>query len=388
MKAAGGAEVVEVEVEVEVDTGLVLTAPREVVPPAPTTDVTVPGGYQDDDAIWALYHRAALALASDDEDIAIELLLRIRQHPTHAAADQATLMLERLGIRDEQPTRSGERRSGLARAELVGFQALAGAGTANMVCGLAECDGARVWTLANLAGLGAGLGLSVGLSRDGITPGQASLYNAAHRWGILNGFLLFSATGASYRQDEFGDHRYEARPLIASFLVGQALGMGSAALLDRFVGPRAGDVGMVDSMMLLSSTLVALAGPALADHIDDRGIRAWLGTMLVANAASMSLGAWLATETKPSRARTLLLDVGLGVGIGVVAGVQALIQGEDINGRAMLGFGAIGGLGGFIFTWWLTRNFDRRGEPDRMPAVQLDVSPTLGGATANFRLAL
>lgn len=374
-----------------------LAAPADPPPvqvdaiPPPTTDVTLPAGYAEPgtDEVWALYHRAALALADDDEELAIELLLRIRQTPSHPAADQAARMLERLGVEEDRPTRSGERRSGLARAELIGFQTLGAVGFANMLCAFG-CEGPRAFVAANLLGAGAGLALSTALSRNGVTYGQSNLYNSVHRWGTLNGFLLFGALGISFREgDDFeGDIDINFNALLVSLLLGQVLGLGSAFAIDRLVGPTGGDVALIDSLMLLSSASISLFVPSIARDFSARGVRGWFGALLAGNALSIALGAHLATQHDPSRARALLLDVGTGVGIGTAVALAAAFQRGSIDGDILLGLGAAGGIAGFVFAWWLTRNFDRRRDDDEMASrLRIGVGPTEGGAVGNLRVA-
>ena len=370
---------------------------------APAGAVTPPSGYttdvtrtlDEDDPVWARYHAAALALADDDRDGAIRLLREIRaRHPEHPAAAQAGQLLDRLGASERRPSRSGERRTGLARAELVVTQTAHGAASAALVCGIAECDGVRAWTMTTLLGAGVGLGVSAALSRDGVTPGQTVLYDSAARWGAYNGWLLASALGVTWRETSFGDveGRYEAH--LASLLLGELVGLGTALAVDLRLGPSAGDVGLMDSMQNLTSVTYLLVASAIGDlsALDQKWQRQlFFGGLLVANGAALTVGALLTRRVELTRGRAMLLDLGLATGVGLGLGVVALAQGEDASRGPLLGAAALGGLGGFAFSWWLTRRFDGRddraevGEPG---TVRFGFAPTQGGGLARIDVGL
>ncbi|MBX3246384.1 MAG: hypothetical protein KF901_04305 [Myxococcales bacterium] len=369
-----------------------LGLPAPSTAPSLTDVTTLQPTHDDDDEVWARYHEAALALAADDRDEAIALLLAVSARSDHPAAALAERLLRRLGHREQLPTRSGELRRPLARAELAAWQTAGGAALGVLTCALAECDDVRIWTLAILGGAAIGAGLSLGLSRDGVTPGQASLYASALRWGYLDTWLLSSVLGLTWRtvDDPFDGRRLEyTNGHIAALLIGQFVGLGGAFLIDRLVGPTAGDVGLVDSLHNLSSATLFLtfAAANLLNFNTQSDATRVLLPVLLGNVAALGLGAWLTTKVRMSRARALLLDVGMGLGAGLGMGIPALARGDDVRRGALFGGGAIGVVGGFIGTWLLTRKLDDD-DRDVAPPVQLSIAPAMGGAYANLAVRL
>ncbi|MEM9073804.1 MAG: hypothetical protein AAGE52_35260 [Myxococcota bacterium] len=351
---------------------------------AQTTDVTTSREAAADDPSWHLYHEAALALAADDDELAIALLRQlVRAHPDHPAAVEARRLLRRMGKRVSIQSRSGEPRTGLARAEMTANQTIFGTAAGVTLCFAAECSGARIWTATLLIGGGIGLGTTLALTRRGVSPGQNQLYSTLPRWGYYNGWLLFTALGATFDEDSFDTVSATRGGTMASFLTGHALSLVAAAILDFTVSPTAGDVAIMDSFMIAASVVIAQIYAAV-DAYDIDGsegqLQGLMGGLLVANAAAATVAGFLTRSIDFTRGRAVLIDLGTFTGTGLGIGLVALIQGDDLEAGPVFGAGALGAAGGFALTYWLTRNLRMR----RQPAVDVSLAPTRGGGMATI----
>lgn len=361
------------------------TEPSYARPVPQPTDVARAEPPRADDPVWGLYQDATLALAEGERDRAAELLRRVcRQAPEHPAAIEARRLLDRMGQRVETRARSGERRSNLARAELAARQTMQGGAAGVLVCYLLDCSDARPWTASILLGASTGLGLSLGLTRGGVSPGQAVLYTTVPRWGYLNGFLLFTALGVNFREDDFGSLDWRPRTTAVTLLLSHALSLGAAAAVDHFLAPTAGDVAIMDTFMTAASAMLmsiyVIAGAF--DHVGNGGFRGLMGGFVAANALALTGAGLLTRSVEFSRTRSLLIDLGMAGGFGVGFGLVVLVQGDDFDPRAGFGAAAAGLAAGFGLSYWLTRNV---GGDDDVPAVEVSLAPTLGGATAAVR---
>ena len=365
-----------------------LSTPSSEIPHVPrsTTDVMRDPSVESD-AIWARYHNAALSLADGDEDAAVTLLRRIQQEaPDHPAAIEASRLLHRLGGEVRQPTRSGERRRNWSRIELVAGQTIHGAGLGNVFCAAFECSDVRAWTAATLLGGITGFSLAIGLSGNGVTPGQAQLYRTLPRWGYYNGWLLSTALGINTRRDDssFSDFEFHPAAMMGSFIVSHALSLGAAVALDYWVSPTAGDIALMDSFMIISSSILTMlySGTGRFDgSLQENELRRLMGGLLIANLAALGLSGWLTTRIDFTRRRALLVNLGAGAGMGVGMGLYFLVRGKDASLAGVMGGGIAGMLLGTGVTFFLTRKM----KPRREPRVDIAIAPTRGGATATLQ---
>ncbi len=349
------------------------------------TDVTNAELGRATDPFWSFYQDAALALADGERERATELLRRVcRLAPEHPAAIEAQRLLDRMGQHVEATARSGEARSNLARAELATRQTLQGGAVGVLFCAALDCADVRPWTLSILLGASAGLGLTLGLTRGGVSPGQAVLYTTVPRWGYLNGFLLFTALGVNVREDEAGYTDWRLRTSTIGFLLSHAAALGAAAAVDRTLAPRGGDVAIMDTFMMAASgllTSIYVVGGGFRGVGEHPGrLRGLMGGLLAANALALTGAGLLTRRVEFSRTRSLLIDLGMAAGFGLGVGSAALVQGEDFNPNFAFGLAALGLAAGFGLSYWLTRNV---GHNDDELAVEVSMSPTFGGAKAS-----
>ena len=222
---------------------LVWAQDGEDVPPQPPDAVEEDSETDDsgDQEAWKLLERAIDALAVGDEQAAKRYLEKLHaEYPDHPAAKASANALETLGgaqppaflgspDADEPQTKtpaqsaSGEKPTGIARAELAVFQTINGLAVGAELCGVAECQDSRLIIGSLAGGAGLGLGLSLYATRNGITPGHALSLNSGTFWGFANGLALHGALD----QDNF-----DARRLPGMMAAGQLVGLG-ASQLDR-----------------------------------------------------------------------------------------------------------------------------------------------------------
>ncbi len=359
-------------------------SPAELSAPTPTATGVASAPPPRADPFWEIYHQATLALADEERERAVALL---RQIPaTHPAASEAHRLLDRLAPPEEPPTRSGERRSVGARVELAARQTLQGLGAGSMLCLTLDCDGARFGGVVGV-GMALGLGLSLGLSRDGVTPGQAALYSALPRWSYINGLLLFSALGVNFEQGEFDGLSWRPQAVGGTLLLSHALSLGAAAAVDFTLSPTAGDIAIMDVFLstawAVTLSLYRTAGP-LDELVDGREgvLQGLTGGLLAVNAVALTSAALLTRRVSFSRLRAFLIQLGAAGGFGLGFGLIALIEGDDFSTGRAFGTAAAGMVGGFALSYWLSERVDRGGDDEASSAVQLSISPSVGGATA------
>jgi hypothetical protein len=368
---------------------------------------------------WTYHFRAShaeLILAPDGKRDRARQLLRgiVKRHPDHPAADRARRMLERMKGGDapdgltspretppsspasaeppsepasESPPEDPQDRTleehleeteptGLARAELAVFQTLHGAGVGAEMCAFADCDSARSWALVSLLGAGAGLGLSLGLTLDGVYPGQAAAINAGTRWGLWNAVAIAGTTNL-FDVDDSGAFR---RRLTGALLAGQLAGLGAGLGLWYGFEPTAGDVSLATSTGWWSSILGVFVWGMTEFEGDARTL---FPTFLALSDVGLLAGALLTRVSPMSRGRVLLIDLGGAVGAGVGMGLDVLIEGGDFSLEGFFGSATAGALVGLGLSYWLTRNWD---VPD--PPADVTVAPIRGGAMAQVRMSL
>ncbi|MFB6373893.1 MAG: hypothetical protein ABEN55_12465, partial [Bradymonadaceae bacterium] len=113
-------------------------------------------------------------------------------------------------------------------------------------------------------GGGAGLGLSLYATRNGITPGRASAINAGVQFGFWNAVALNTIT------DNFsnGTPAGVVLPLVA----GQLAGLGGGYLAARELRPHAGDVALANSGGLWAGAFTALFIGTTGATVSPQGI--------------------------------------------------------------------------------------------------------------------
>ncbi|MEO1301605.1 MAG: caspase family protein [Myxococcota bacterium] len=268
---------------------------------------------------------------------------------------------------DETPSRD-------ARTELVLVQTVHGLLIGAEICLASDCDDLEEWTaVLGLAG-GLGLGASLALSQDGVTPGQAAILNSGFLWGVWHGVAIQGAIDAedflSTEPGRFAESGYTSRLIAAQFG-----GMLGAHWLHEVFEPTAADVATVNTLGLWSGLVGFAAHGAVGFPEDDELV--WL-TALVASDVGAIAGGVLSRYYPISRSRSLVLNAGgligglLGAGVGVLGGA------EEVDDRTLYVAGGLGALTGLGLTAWLTRDWDWE-----VPG-QLAIMPTAGGAMAGF----
>lgn len=293
---------------------------------------------------WAAYDAAFISLARGQRTVAAAQLRGVvAQFPGHPAALAAQGQLAWLD-RPAAPAREG--RTMQARAELMLGMTITGALTTASICELVDCDDDR--TLAAVLGgsTAAALGVTTLLTRDGVTQGQAQLYNSATTW------TSFNAMGIN---EGFANSEGEAWISLGATGAGLGLGYG----LWRTWQPDEGAVALSNTGGLWTALIVLmLHGAADVEPT-------WPVITVVADLGIIA-GAVLSERYPMSRGRTLLIDTG-GV-LGALFG-GLIIAGSD-GGEAGFGALAVTTTIGLVAATYLTRDWDAD-EPDTAPRVHL-----------------
>jgi len=256
--------------------------------------------------------------------------------------------------------RAPESPTTFARAELISWQTINGLMAGVDVCLMTECDTARETVGFLMLGTAIGFGGSLLASRDGVTPGTTALVNSGTTYGALNGGLLAAALDA----DDDGE-------VGAALLAGQLVGTGVGALLASRFEPTGGQVA-------LATTVGSWAGGAmvLVNRIADTEDHGKLfGSIMAAMNVGLIGGAFLADGVEISRGRVLLINTGGSLGLLLGAGVDVLIEGDDVSQSAIMTSMLIGAGAGLALTTWLTRNWDAPSNARRTPSPQARLSP-------------
>lgn len=347
----------------------------------PAQPPAAPGGEPvADHPAWTAYHQAFLALSAGRRTECLEQLRHLQQtYATHPLAARATALLRELtatgSAREdgERPTSviaaiPGEGRDGpatsLSRAEFVVAQTIHGVGLGLELCLMAECDDSRAVGASMIAGGGVGLGLSLLLTGDGITPGHAALLNAGTAWGAASGFFFSGVINPTTD---------EARVIPASMIAGQLAGLGLGHLIWRGTHASAGDVAIATSGGLWLDFVTLMVVGATFDG--DLEPEAAFGALLASTAVGLGAGALIADQYPMSRGRVLIIDGGAAVGALVGVGAGLIIQSDESAPYFVLP--AIGAVGGLALTTYLTRNWDR--DDNDLPQVAFGLSPWQGG---------
>jgi hypothetical protein len=375
---------------------LVAGSARAQEPPAPPPAAASPTGPDSrDDETWLLYHEAFRLLAAGDRAAALDRLKKITAgDPAHPAARAAAALVQivqaagpppaqpaapapaaapRAAAPPAQPARlapappdaeapprtfgPGEPRSKGARAELIVFQTLHGIAAGAELCLIVECSGVRSHALSLMAGGGLGLGLSIGLSAGGVTPGQVELLDTGTLWGAWNGISLAIIAGQDGGSPSF----------FRTVLLGQGGGLALGGLLWYPLRPTAGQVSLASTFGAWSTVVTLLALGAADTGAGEKAI--W-STLLTAGDLGLLVGAIAARDSSISRGRTLLIDAGgvLGLLLGALFASSAKTT-QTVAITSLIGTSI--GLGVAIGA---TRDWDL---PD--PGVRLTATPLPGG---------
>jgi len=332
-----------------------------------------------EDAAWQLYADTAERFVNRAPDASEWLERLLRDHPGTAAAKRGEglrllstpTLTSPVGrtidpanpatwLRPEQP-------EPLARAEVAVVQTVHGIALGIEFCALTNACSVELGALAALAGGGAGLGLSLVLTNNGITPGHALAMNAGTLWGAWHGIALNGILQSG-----------NATATAGIMMGGQLLGLGAGHLLHTLLVPAVGDVSLANSGGIWSTALAALLLGASGVPMS---MQATFGILLAATDVGLIAGAFASKFVPMSRGRTLVLDAGFLLG-GFVGWALATITGlGSSSGQLMWALTAVGLVAGGAGSFWLTRNWDQP-PPALLPKIGL--LPTPGGAMANL----
>jgi hypothetical protein len=345
------------------------------------------------DEAWALYDTAFAASAAGHEQEALDLFRRVlTEHKDTPAAPYASEMVRLIEARRSgvvtspdarvrllkepltPPTPStdlgsrlrNEETTSLARAELVIVQSIHGVAFGFEMGNIIASSNPKILALMMMVGGGAGLGISLALTRDGVTPGRALALNSGTAWGAFNGAMIWSlssnlSTGQSMSL------------LAVSQFAGLALGNAGWA----FFHPSAGDVSLVNSGGIWSAALALMFMGATTKE-PGSNLLSW--TVLIASDVGLVGGGVLARFFPMSRSRVLVIDAGGILGSLFGFGLSVLVGTKSSSTTFSLGLaGTVLGLGTGAF---LSRHWDI----EDAPAVSAAVMPTVTGTPA-FGLA-
>jgi hypothetical protein len=198
-------------------------------------------------------------------------------------------------------------------------------------------DSSRAMATSLMLGGGAGLGLTLYLTRNGITQGQAQLFSSSTTWGTWNALLL---------NDRVDGHQSEA----AVSLAFQAGGLGAGMVLDRVWRPTSGEVAVANTTAVWTTVLTALAFGMAGEEPD-------LTTLVLAGDLGLVLGGALGSRLPGiSRGRTLLIDTGGILGL-LGGGLFAALGGGNGNTEVFVPLFVGTGLGLGIAAF-ATRHWD------------------------------
>ncbi|HVZ74515.1 MAG TPA: hypothetical protein VHJ20_19170 [Polyangia bacterium] len=291
-----------------------------------------------DDEAWRAYHEAfAVLVAGDVAGARARLAALVRAHPAHPAAAPATALLAKLSAPPPSKGRSRNGPSLAGRAELVVFQTLHGIVAGGELCAAVDCAGVRAQALAFSAMGGLGLGLSLGLTRDGVRAGDATLIDSGVFWGAWNGLALTLASG--------GDEPW------APMLGGQVAGLGLALGVVSSVHPTTGQVSLANSFGIWTTELTGLGLLAFSSDSPSRGA-VWLPLLMAADGGLLA-GALVAHGSTVSRGRMLLVDASGALGLllgALVASGQSSVHPAAVT--MMVGTALGLGVGGIATSRW------------------------------------
>lgn len=251
----------------------------------------------------------------------------------------------------------------LSRAEVVTGQTVHGIVLGVQVCAVIECDGPRSFvgwpTLGGIAGLGG----SLYLTREGISPGHSSLINSATVWGGLLGLRTADLLRI-----------WDERVMLAT-MFGQAVGVGSGIVLGDVFRPTSGDVALMNHGAIWASALYFMVTAGVLELDFDYNVD--LVTSIVVPVVGASAGALVSQYYPMSRARVRVVSAsGL---VGALAGLALpfFILEEDLNPRVGFGGMTLGSLLGLGLGTYFTPGWD--GEYREGMSMQMSLVPSLDG---------
>jgi hypothetical protein len=230
------------------------------------------------------------------------------------------------------------------RGTMVFWSTLYGLWTGIALDVLFEVNEVRGAIVLPLAGMGAGLALSLGITANHpLTNGQA--------WTIATGLEFGSFNGALWA----GGFNLDSQAVVGTTLATGLAAGATSLLVAREQSPTQGDVEVVRSGLLWGTVAGLLATALIAPDVSGE-------SLLRASAVSMDLGFLgglaLASSYDVSRNRDLIIDASALGGTIAGGGIAILAMGDNGSGRIVAG-GALAGMAvGLVTSILLTRDMD------------------------------
>jgi hypothetical protein len=232
----------------------------------------------------------------------------------------------------ETPDRGEAKSANEGRGRLVLWSSLYGIwlGIASDV--LLDFGGSRGAIIPPIAGMGAGLALSLSVTADHpLTTGQAWTIITGLDYGSYHGALWGEALGLS------------DKGIVAASLASSAAATVVGALVAASQSPRAGDIELVRSGLLWGTASGLLAYGAFSSHTGNTD-QALAASGALAMDIGFAAGIGLAHTFDLSRTRVLIIDAGA-LGGGLVGfGIAEFITNENNPSGRTLAAGTLGGL--------------------------------------------
>lgn len=371
-------------------------------------------GEEEFDDVWEQYHDAVMTLAHGHQREAAWVLRQIvSEHPDHAAAERASMVLSAIESSHAEEVRADagrpvtgravwradpdretiaqrreRRRARMARAELVLHQGVfSGMGIGAELCLMGGCNVARGWLLAMSLGAAPTTVLTMTVTRRlELDRGVMHAANAGYLLGLFNGWALASTVGLYEQQrfsfsDSFQRTRRFQRGLSAGLLTGHLSGLGLGIAAGLVLEPSPGQVGMALSGATWAGAAAAITVGGVRQG-GKWGQGAFAFIWLTSGAGLTAAGLAAAGLPEVSRGRLLVVDLATLAGFGTGAGIAAAIDSSEGGPIALTS--VLVGASGFTLSWMLTRDYDGPADPD----TSVSVVPTEGGAQAMLRLRL
>ena len=261
---------------------------------------------------------------------------------------------------------AAEEKTSFARTEFVAVQTGHGLLLGIEFCDVIQCGSNAVAISSLTVGAGAGLGLSLLASRDGVTPGFATIMNSGAYWGAFHGGFITS-------------NLTENSSTISGVMgVSQLGAMGVSALIWNQWRPTAGEVSMTNSGGIWVAQLSALG--FLAAGATNWEVEPVVWALIALTDVGL-IGGALLSQIKPiSRGRMLMIDLGGVLGMVAGMGTSALIAPSSEVAAGISGIaGTLAGLG---IATVMTRNWDA--SDDARVTARWGIAPTEDGATLSL----
>ena len=197
---------------------------------------------------------------------------------------------------------------------------------------LLDVGGSRGAIIPPIAGMGAGLALSLAVTADHpLTTGQAWTIITGLDYGSYHGALWGEALGLS------------DKGIVAASLASSAAATVVGALVAASQSPRAGDIELVRSGLLWGTASGLLAYAAFSSHTGNTD-QALAASGALAMDIGFAAGIGLAHTFDLSRNRVLIIDAGALGGALVGFGIAEFITNENNPSGRTLAAGTLGGL--------------------------------------------